>query len=245
MLNTKDDKELKIWFEEIHNLDKKINELDKQMFRFDIEQENEEDKIQNIEYQIENLREEKNRKDWQLNFLNIITVGFFNFFRNKNINSKIKNLKKKIIDLKINISEIEKNKQPLKNLKLTVLEKINISWKKIFINLNNQQHKNISQKFNQILLNQKEIITTIKESKEYKNNKLYLIDKNPFENNILQDEGIYINSNNNSSTEELCFDKEKEKFDYPKKLNPFGDEDYDSDIEIISENNTKSPSLQI
>ncbi|WP_342275998.1 hypothetical protein [Spiroplasma endosymbiont of Nebria brevicollis] len=164
----------------------------------------------------ENLRQQKKQDDWQLTFLNVITIGLFKVFRNININSQIKTLK----------IENEKNKQPLKDLKSTILEKINICWKNLFTKNEIQEYQEINKKLNLILENQKNS-RVIAGALDYPSN------KNPFEEKFSSTTLI------NSSVSDLPFDNNNNN--YPEKLNSFSESDEEDKNEFTNKLSNNSP----
>ncbi|WP_375317258.1 hypothetical protein [Spiroplasma endosymbiont of Virgichneumon dumeticola] len=221
-----DEETLKI---EIENLEEKNKELDKNIFVFDKEIDNLIEQIQSIEYKINNLREQKKQDDWQLTFLNVISIGLFKFFRNKNINSQIKSLKTKVRTLKIKIKENEENKQPLKDLKISILERIKNSWKTLFLKNEKQRMKKISEKLDLILENQKNKKVPTRS-----------IDYPPSKNSFEEEFSSTVLTN--SSVSDLPFDNNNNY--YPNPLNPFSETDEENKIAIINEFEEKKCDLR-
>ncbi len=140
----------------------------------------------------------------------------FKVFRNININSQIKTLK----------IENEKNKQPLKDLKSTILEKINICWKNLFTKNEIQEYQEINKKLNLILENQKNS-RVIAGALDYPSN------KNPFEEKFSSTTLI------NSSVSDLPFDNNNNN--YPEKLNSFSESDEEDKNEFTNKLSNNSP----
>lgn len=133
------------------DLIKKGNQLDNQIVIFEEKSKKLATKIHIFEKNIDELREQKSKKSWQITCLNIITFGIFKYHKNKKIDKEIKQLKNKTRDLSKQFVENEKNKQPLESLKLRVLEDIISLQDIIFIKIKMQQDKDINQRLTIII----------------------------------------------------------------------------------------------
>ncbi|MBP1526996.1 hypothetical protein [Spiroplasma endosymbiont of Dactylopius coccus] len=139
--------------EEFFTLDEEINELTWQIF-------DEEDKnikligeIKVLEKNIKVLEKQKNQKNWKLTFLNVFTFGIFKYYKNKNIDKQIKEIKINREYLKQRINNNKNIIKLLKIKKLKIIKKTNILLKNLFF-VNNRLIK-INKEFFQQLDNLK------------------------------------------------------------------------------------------
>ncbi|WP_338973792.1 hypothetical protein [Spiroplasma endosymbiont of Tricholauxania praeusta] len=131
-----------------------IKDLEQKIF--DFEEKNKEilDKIDLLECDIQDLREKKAEKNWQITFVNTISFGIFKYVRNKKVNKEIKKIKLKTRNLREEINENEKNIKPLKVLKLNIFENI-INLQVSLINkITNEKNEEIFNKLNLISENE-------------------------------------------------------------------------------------------
>ncbi|WP_342274326.1 hypothetical protein [Spiroplasma endosymbiont of Phycita roborella] len=258
--------------EEFFTLDEEINELTGQIF-------DEEDKnikligeIKVLEKNIKVLEKQKNQKNWKLTFLNVFTFGIFKYYKNKNIDKQIKEIKIKRECLKQTINNNKNIIKLLKIQKLKIIKKTNILLKNLFF-VNNRLIK-INKEFFQQLDNLKNQIAKIvdpinndssleQNSSGYNSDddshievlsesekkddilKISLNKKSIFSEEIEVDVTVNkLNFNNDDSDIEVLSESEQEDDIFLSKDSGFNEDD-DSDIEVLSELEQENDNVKI
>ncbi|WP_338988380.1 hypothetical protein [Spiroplasma endosymbiont of Dasysyrphus albostriatus] len=221
--------------EEFFTLDEEINELTGQIF-------DEEDKnikligeIKVLEKNIKVLEKQKNQKNWKLTFLNVFTFGIFKYYKNKNIDKQIKEIKINRECLKQRINNNKNIIKLLKIKKLKIIKKTNILLKNLFF-VNNRLIKINKEFFQQLdnLKNQiaKKIVVPINNDSSLEQNSSGYNSDDDSDIEVLSESEKKDDMLKVSLNKKSIFSEEMEVDVTVNKLN-FNDDD--SDIEVLSE----------
>ncbi|WP_339046320.1 hypothetical protein [Spiroplasma endosymbiont of Colias croceus] len=242
--------------EEFFTLDEEINELTGQIF-------DEEDKnikligeIKVLEKNIKVLEKQKNQKNWKLTFLNVFTFGIFKYYKNKNIDKQIKEIKINRECLKQRINNNKNIIKLLKIKKLKIIKKTNILLKNLFF-VNNRLIKINKEFFQQLdnLKNQiaKKIVVPINNDSSLEQNSsgynsddgsdIEVLSELEQENDNLK---IYSKSSSINFERQLSDIPEEEiTITSSSSDSTFNEDDDGSDIEVLSELEQENDNLKI
>lgn len=223
--------------EKFFTLDEEINELTGQIF-------DEEDKntklIGEIKVLEKNIKGLEKQKNWKLTFLNVFTFGIFKYYKNKNIDKQIKEIKINRECLKQRINNNKNIIKLLKIKKLKIIKKTNILLKNLFF-VNNRLIK-INKEFFQQLDNLKNQIakivdpinndSSLEQNSSGYNSDIEVLSELEQENDNVK---IYSKSSSINFERQLSDIPEEEiTITSSSKDSSFNEDDDSSDIEVLS-----------